>query len=48
VVVGGGISGLLAAWFYKRANPSARILVLDDHDDFGGQARRNESRSMAS
>src|SRR5260221_10770513 len=42
VVVGGGISGLSAAWFYRRARPDARILVLDNHDDFGGHAKRNE------
>src|SRR5499433_3488434 len=42
VVVGGGISGLAAAWFYRRANRNARILVLDNHDDFGGHAKRNE------
>ena len=43
VVVGGGISGLAAAYFYrKRAGKSARILVLDNHDDFGGHAKRNE------
>jgi spermidine dehydrogenase len=43
VVVGGGISGLAAAYFYRaRANGSARILVLDNHDDFGGHAKRNE------
>ena len=42
VVVGGGISGLSAAYFYRRENPSARILVLDNHDDFGGHAKRNE------
>jgi spermidine dehydrogenase len=42
VVVGGGISGLSAAWFYRRSNPSARILILDNHDDFGGHAKRNE------
>jgi spermidine dehydrogenase len=42
VVVGGGISGLATAWFYRRANPSARILVLDNLDDFGGHAKRNE------
>src|SRR6476660_451082 len=42
VVVGGGISGLAAAWFYCRAQPSARILILDNHDDFGGHAKRNE------
>jgi spermidine dehydrogenase len=43
VVVGGGISGLAAAYFYrKQAGPSARILILDNHDDFGGHAKRNE------
>ena len=43
VVVGGGISGLAAAHFYrKQAGKSARILVLDNHDDFGGHAKRNE------
>jgi spermidine dehydrogenase len=42
VVVGGGISGLSAAWFYRRAKPSARVLILDNHDDFGGHAKRNE------
>ena len=41
-MVGAGISGLAAAWYYRRARPSARILVLDNHDDFGGQAKRNE------
>jgi spermidine dehydrogenase len=42
VVVGGGISGLSAAHFYRQARPSARILILDNHDDFGGHAKRNE------
>ena len=42
VVVGGGISGLSAAHFYRSENPSARILILDNHDDFGGHAKRNE------
>jgi spermidine dehydrogenase len=46
VVVGGGISGLAAAYFYrKRAGRSAHILVLDNHDDFGGHAKRNEFRA---
>ena len=46
VVVGGGISGLAAAYFYrKKAGEKARILVLDNHDDFGGHAKRNEFRS---
>ncbi len=43
-IVGGGISGLAAAWFYRRAKGNARILVLDNHDDFGGHAKRNELR----
>ncbi|HTS39024.1 MAG TPA: NAD(P)-binding protein, partial [Xanthobacteraceae bacterium] len=42
VVVGGGISGLAAAYFYRRARPSDKILILDNHDDFGGHAKRNE------
>jgi spermidine dehydrogenase len=43
VIVGAGISGLSAAYFYrKHAGPRARILLLDNHDDFGGHAKRNE------
>ena len=43
VVVGAGISGLSAAHFYrKQMGPGARILILDNHDDFGGHAKRNE------
>ncbi|MCC7180928.1 MAG: NAD(P)/FAD-dependent oxidoreductase [Acidobacteria bacterium] len=42
VVVGAGISGLAAAYYYRKARPDARILVLDNHDDFGGHAKRNE------
>jgi spermidine dehydrogenase len=43
VVVGGGVSGLAAAYFFREeAGASARILVLDNHDDFGGHAKRNE------
>ena len=46
VVVGGGISGLAAAYFFRKAHgPGAKILVLDNHDDFGGHAKRNEFRS---
>lgn len=45
VVVGGGISGLAAAHFYrKHAGRNSRILILDNNDDFGGHARRNEFR----
>jgi spermidine dehydrogenase len=42
VVVGAGISGLAAAHFYRSARPHAKILILDNHDDFGGHAKRNE------
>jgi spermidine dehydrogenase len=43
IVVGGGISGLAAAYFYRaRAGEESRILLLDNHDDFGGHAKRNE------
>jgi spermidine dehydrogenase len=44
VVVGGGLSGLAAAYFFRTKNPAARILILDNHDDFGGHAKRNEFR----
>src|SRR5436305_2131950 len=42
IVVGGGISGLSAAYFFRKSDPNARILILDNHDDFGGHAKRNE------
>ena len=42
IVVGGGISGLAAAHFYRKQKTDARILILDNHDDFGGHATRNE------
>ncbi len=43
VVVGGGISGLAAAYFFqKRWGKDKKVLVLDNHDDFGGHAKRNE------
>jgi spermidine dehydrogenase len=43
VVVGGGLSGLAAAYYFRKAtSPDARILILDNHDDFGGHAKRNE------
>ncbi len=42
VVIGAGISGLSAAWFYQQEKPNAGILILDNHDDFGGHAKRNE------
>jgi spermidine dehydrogenase len=46
VVVGGGISGLAAAHFFRKSTgKNARILILDNHDDFGGHAKRNEFRA---
>ena len=43
IVVGAGISGLSAAHFYRQqAGKNTRILILDNHDDFGGHAKRNE------
>jgi len=46
IVVGGGISGLATAYFFRKlAVADSQILVLDNHDDFGGHAKRNEFRS---
>ena len=43
VVVGAGVSGLAAAWYYqKQQGADVKILLLDNHDDFGGHAKRNE------
>jgi spermidine dehydrogenase len=43
VIVGGGMSGLSAAYFFlKTVGRDARVLILDNHDDFGGHAKRNE------
>ncbi len=43
VVVGAGISGLSAAHFFREhMGRSSRILILENHDDFGGHAKRNE------
>jgi spermidine dehydrogenase len=48
IVVGAGISGLAAALFYQqRAGADKRILILDNHDDFGGHAKRNEFHTSA-
>ena len=47
IVVGAGISGLAAALFYQqKTDKDARILILDNHDDFGGHAKRNEFHSQ--
>ena len=46
VIVGAGLSGLAAAHFYLKAHPQARLLLLDNHDDFGGHAKRNEFQAQ--
>ncbi len=43
VVVGAGMSGLAAAYFYRKfTGKQSKVLILDNHDDFGGHAKRNE------
>jgi len=42
VVVGAGLGGLTAAFFYNQERPEEKILLLDNHSDFGGDAQRNE------
>ncbi|MCI0736540.1 MAG: NAD(P)-binding protein, partial [Beijerinckiaceae bacterium] len=43
IIVGAGISGLAAAFLFKQqAGAGARILILDNCEDFGGHAKRNE------
>ena len=42
IIVGAGLGGLSAAFLYHQNHPGARILILDNHDDFGGHAKRNE------
>ena len=43
IVVGGGISGLSAAYFFlQKYGLDKKVLILDNHDDFGGHAKRNE------
>jgi spermidine dehydrogenase len=43
VVIGGGLSGLAAAYYFNQAREGrSKILVLESHRMFGGNARRNE------
>jgi spermidine dehydrogenase len=43
VIVGAGMSGLAAAHFWRNGlGQDQRVLILDNHDDFGGHAKRNE------
>jgi spermidine dehydrogenase len=43
VIVGGGISGLAAALFFRRqAAAEMKCLILENHPIFGGEAKQNE------
>ena len=43
LIVGGGITGLTAAYFFaKTTGGSKRCLVLENHPIFGGEAKQNE------
>jgi len=42
IIVGGGFAGLIAAYEFHKARPSASCLVLDNHPVFGGEAKQNE------
>src|SRR5262249_40349423 len=42
VVVGAGFAGLAAAHHFRRLQASGRILILDNHPIFGGEAKRND------
>jgi spermidine dehydrogenase len=42
IVVGGGFSGIIAAYEFRKARPNARCLVLDNHPVFGGEAKQNQ------
>jgi spermidine dehydrogenase len=42
VVIGAGLVGLAAAWYFRAAHhPDARVLILDNHDDIGGRSKQN-------
>ena len=48
VVVGGGISGLAAAYYYRKLHgPQSRILILDNHDDFVRIIRASRDKEEA-
>ena len=42
VVVGGGFAGMAAAHHFRRLRPDGRVLIIDNHPIFGGEAKRNE------
>lgn len=42
VIIGCGIAGLSACWTYRKGRPDGRVLMLDQHPIFGGEAKQNE------
>jgi spermidine dehydrogenase len=43
VVIGGGLSGLAAAYYVQRETQGdTRVLIIENHDSFGGNSRRDE------
>ncbi|HZO23657.1 MAG TPA: FAD-dependent oxidoreductase [Steroidobacteraceae bacterium] len=42
LVVGGGIAGLSAAYYFRKSTHGKRVLVLENHPVPGGEARQNE------
>ena len=42
VIVGAGISGLTAAYVFLDKRPDAKVLILDQHEIFGGEAKQND------
>ncbi len=42
IIVGCGMSGLSACWAYRKERPNGKVLMLDQHPIFGGEAKQNE------
>lgn len=42
VVVGAGLSGLSAAYYFRKQMRDGSCLILDNHPIFGGESKRNE------
>ncbi len=42
VIVGAGFAGCGAAYYYLKDHPNAKVLICDNHEVFGGEARHNE------
>ena len=41
-IVGGGFAGVTTAYTYLKSKPDARVIIFDNHEVFGGEARHNE------